>query len=79
MTAPPWFHRPNIFLEVDTERDFEMMSRLIDHFLKNGDEHFGLAQILDYLDHEPELAALNRDVPRRWWSLKEPAPRSSNG
>lgn len=69
--APAWFHRPNLFLEVDTERDFEMMSQLIGHFLERGCPHFGLGQILDYLDRNPDLAALNRDEPRSWWAFKE--------
>ena len=76
VTAPSWFRRPDLFLEVDTERDFEMMSRLIGHFIDSGQTHFGLAQILDYLDHHPELAALNRDEPRRWWALKDPVPEN---
>lgn len=74
VTAPPWFRRPDLFLEVDTPRDFEMMSALIGHFLDAGKEHFGLAEILDHLDRNPALAALNRDEPRRWWALKEKVP-----
>lgn len=69
--APPWFRRPDVFLEVDTPKDFEMMSALIGHFLERGLSHFGLGQILDYLDARPDLAALNRDEPRRWWAFKD--------
>lgn len=69
--APPWFHRPDLFLEVDTETDFEMISRLIGHFVDAGVHHFGTAQILEFLDKNPEVAAINRDVPRRWWQFKD--------
>lgn len=78
MLAPPWFHRPDVFLEVDTPKDFEMMSRLIAHFVEGGKTHFGLGQILDYLDGNPELAALNRDEPRRWWAFKDLARTPSD-
>jgi len=74
VTAPPWFRRPDLFLEVDTPRDFEMMSALIGHFFDVGKGHFSLAEILDYLDHNPALAALNRNEPRRWWAFKDKAP-----
>lgn len=77
VTAPPWFHHPDIFLEVDTPRDFEMMSRLIGHFMEQGRGHFGLAQILDYLEGNPDLAALNRDEPRRWWAFKDKVGENS--
>jgi len=79
VAAPPWFQRPNVFLEVDTEQDFRMMSQLIGHFIEAGQDHFGLAQILDYLDRHPELAALNRDVPRRWLSLKQTLQETPRG
>lgn len=77
VTAPPWFRRPDVFLEVDTPKDFEMMSALIGHFMERGLPHFGLAQILEYLDQRPDLAALNRDEPRRWWQFKDKAPEES--
>lgn len=79
VTAPAWFHRPNIFLEVDTERDFEMMSQLISYFFGKGNYHFGLAQILEYLDAHPEIAAYNRSEPRRWWAFKDIVNEDNHG
>lgn len=77
--APAWFRRPDVFLEVDTARDFEMMSELVGHFIDQGQRHFGLGQILDYLNQRPELAAMNRDEPRKWWVHKEEPSGESRG
>ena len=71
VSAPIWFHRPDVFIEVDTIRDFEMMEKLIGHFVIRGVDHFGLGQILEYFDQNPEVAALNRNEPRTWWAFKD--------
>lgn len=70
LKAPPYFHRPDIFLEVDTARDFEMLSLLISHFVECGKEHFSLSQILDFLETRPDLVELNQNEERRWWQFK---------
>lgn len=72
LAAPPHFHRPDIYVEVDTAVDFAMMTELVGHFFDRGVEHFGLGQILDFLDSRPDLAALNRQEERRWRQFKEP-------
>jgi spore coat polysaccharide biosynthesis protein SpsF len=79
VVAPRWFQRPDLFLEVDTPRDFEMMSALIGYFLDRNNRHFGLGQIIDYLDCHPEIAVLNRDEPRRWWAFKDAVDAAEHG
>ena len=75
--APSYFHRPDIFLEVDTPRDFEMLSQVISHFVERGKEHFSLSQILDFLETRPDLVKLNQSEERRWWQFKnKPAQKS---
>ena len=71
LKAPPHFHRPDIFLEVDTARDFEMMSVVISHFIDAGKEHFSLAQILDFLQSRPDLVRMNQNEERRYWQFKD--------
>ena len=70
LKAPPYFHRPDIFLEVDTARDFEMLSQVISHFIERGKEHFSLSQILDFLETRPDLVKWNQNEERRWWQFK---------
>lgn len=71
ITAPSWFWRPEIFLEVNTAKDFQMVEAVFMHFLERGKEHFSLSQILDFLDSRPDLVALNQNEERRWWQFKE--------
>ncbi len=56
--------RPDIHLDVDTEEDFCVITAIAEHFAPRTD--FTLAEILAFLDAHPTIAALNRDVPRRW-------------
>lgn len=74
LRAPPHYHRPEVFLEVDTAKDFAMVSAVFEHFLGRGREHFSLAQILDFLDGRPDLVKLNQAEERRWWRFKEKPP-----
>jgi len=69
--APKHFYRPDIFLEVDTLRDFEMISTVINHFIENGKDFFSLSQILDYLKLNPDVVKINQDEDRRYWQFKE--------
>lgn len=70
LRAPSHFHRPDIFLEVDTVRDFQMLSQVIAHFEEINKEHFSLSQILDFLETRPDLIQLNQNEERRWWQFK---------
>ena len=64
LEAPARLRRPDVFLEVDEQDDFDFASRVIEHF---GDDNlFSLSQVVEFLDASPELAARNRHVYRRW-------------
>ncbi len=62
--APPELRRPEIEIEVDTEEDFFVISAIFEHFADQPD--VGAAEIIAFLDADPELKARNRDVVRRW-------------
>lgn len=62
--APPPFHRPELELEVDTPEDMSVMQTILEHFA--GKPAYGLAELIAFLDANPDVAARNRDVPRRW-------------
>lgn len=70
MEAPPWFHQPDVYLEVDTAADFQVMQYVIGYFVEKGMEHFTLAQVLDMLRSNPKLTLLNSREERRWKTLR---------
>ncbi|OGX04557.1 MAG: hypothetical protein A3G87_05910 [Omnitrophica bacterium RIFCSPLOWO2_12_FULL_50_11] len=65
LEAPPWFHYPDLHLEVDTQEDFEVISAIYEHFYPSN-PGFCLAQVIDFMNAHPELAALNQQTERRW-------------
>jgi spore coat polysaccharide biosynthesis protein SpsF (cytidylyltransferase family) len=62
--APSEFHRPDLELEVDTPEDLVVMAAVLEHFAGRPD--FSLADVIAFMDAHSEVAAANRDVPRRW-------------
>ena len=70
ISAPSYFRHPDLFLEVDTVEDFEVMSSLIQYFVDKGSEHFSLTQILDFASNHPVLFSQNKFVERRWKKLR---------
>lgn len=70
LAAPAWFLRPDLFLEVDTPKDLDMVTQVFGHFDAAGASHFGLAQILEFLDDHPEVGDINRRENRTWWDIK---------
>ena len=69
--APSWFAAPNTYLEVDTKEDLTLLRSIVRHFVDRGQEHFGLAEILDLLRGQPNLQKGNVGVERRWKKLRE--------
>ena len=70
LEAPPWFHYPKLHLEVDTPEDFEVISRIFEHFHPENPD-FGLAQVIEFMNAHPELASLNAGVERRWKKFRQ--------
>jgi spore coat polysaccharide biosynthesis protein SpsF (cytidylyltransferase family) len=62
--APAEFRRPDIELEVDTAEDLAVIEQVLVHFADRRD--VGLAELIAFMDKNPDVAAANRDVPRRW-------------
>jgi spore coat polysaccharide biosynthesis protein SpsF len=62
--APPEFRRPEIELEVDTAEDLAVMEAVLQHFSDRPD--VGLAELIRFMDANPDIAAINRSVARRW-------------
>jgi len=62
--APSRWRRPDLVLEVDTIEDITVMKKIISQF--PGRTDFSLVEIIDYLDKNPAVSALNQGIPRRW-------------
>jgi spore coat polysaccharide biosynthesis protein SpsF len=56
--------RPDLTIEVDTAEDVEIVSAVIEHFHPRND--YSLAEIISFLDANPDIATLNQNVHRRW-------------
>ena len=67
--APAWFNFPEVYLEVDTPEDFEVVSQVYEH-LYHGNPAFGLMDVLDFMGAHPELASRNSRVERRWKAFR---------
>lgn len=74
LEAPPEFRQPELYLEVDTREDFEVVRAVYEHFYPRNPE-FGLAQILEFMKEHPELADRNRRVERRWKAYRQETVR----
>ena len=71
LEAPKYYHYPNIYLEVDTPEDFEMISIIFNYFDDKNIEHFSLAEILGFLSQNNELININNQVERRWKEFRK--------
>jgi spore coat polysaccharide biosynthesis protein SpsF len=65
LEAPPELHRPNIYLEVDTATDFEVLRTILEA-LYSRNPALPTEDVLGFLDAHPALAERNRHVERRW-------------
>jgi spore coat polysaccharide biosynthesis protein SpsF len=65
LEAPPWFHYPELHLEVDTQEDLDVVSAVYEHFYPVN-PGFGLAHVIDFANRHKELALSNSNVERRW-------------
>jgi spore coat polysaccharide biosynthesis protein SpsF len=71
LPAPTYYNFPDVFMEVDTPEDFVVVETIINHFHNNGQSHFSLSQILDFLNKNLELTQVNQNVERRWKEFRK--------
>ena len=71
LEAPSYYNYPNIYLEVDTAEDFEVISSIFTYFDDKGVEHFSLSEILEFLSKNNELVNINNQVDRRWKEFRK--------
>ena len=67
--APEHLYAPDLFIEIDTPKDFNVVSEIIEHFSSKSQTYFSTQMIIDFLRKKPELANHNKNVERRWAKL----------
>jgi len=54
--------RPDIRVTLDTKKDFKLISKIISHF---EDISFNMEDIIDFLEDNPELLSINKNVKQK--------------
>ena len=67
--ALPHLSRPDLSLEVDVSDDLTVIQAVMQAF--DGRTNLPLEKIIDYMDKNPELAASNRNITRRWTQYRD--------
>jgi spore coat polysaccharide biosynthesis protein SpsF len=70
LEAPPWYHYPDLHLEVDTIEDFRVVTAIYEA-LYPSNPNFLLPHIVEFMRHNPALAESNRNIPRRWKKFRQ--------
>lgn len=68
--APKRLNKPDLYLEVDTLEDFELIKHVINHFFEINKENFTAYDLIDFFESNPELSLLNNKIERRWKSFR---------
>jgi len=69
--APAWYRQPEMYLEVDTEKDFKMMKELIGYFCNKKQEYFTLLEVISLLKDFPEISRINNNEERLWKTFRK--------
>jgi len=70
MTAPQHLREPDMYVEVDTDEDLQVLRAIVGLFTQNGFLDFRIADVIRLLKDNPDLASRNQNVVRRWKSLR---------
>ena len=71
ITAPDDLFYPDLYLEVDTEQDFEVINSIICHFSSLNKQYFSIREIIEFLLSNPKIASKNQNIKRRWKEFRE--------
>ena len=64
-------NEPDLYLEIDTIEDYEMLKKFIPIVISQYGENFSLRDIIKVSKKEKELCKLNSSVNRRWKKYRE--------
>lgn len=71
LEAPDYLKDPELYLEVDTQSDYELLNRVIEHFKGRGIDHFNSLQIIELFKAHPEWKKHNNTEDRRWRQFRQ--------
>ena len=71
LEAPKKWSRPELAMEVDTEEDISVVTKVIEYFESKGIDNFTIGDIIDFMDDNPKIRKLNATIPRRWKKFRE--------
>ena len=63
--APKELFYPELELELDTEEDFYVISKIIENLYPKNN-NFSTIDVIEFLDQHPKIRDFNKEVPRRW-------------
>ncbi|HAY46269.1 MAG TPA: spore coat biosynthesis protein F [Gammaproteobacteria bacterium] len=66
LEAPSYLYYPDLYMEVDTPEDFQVMTFVIENMMARGHLIFSIDQVVDLLLDNPDISSINRKVNRRW-------------
>lgn len=68
LIAPEKFRRPNYSVTLDTYEDYEVIKVIFEHMKAQYNDRYGIAEITDFLDKNPQISKMNGNVPRKGFS-----------
>jgi len=68
--APKNLYYPDLELELDSEEDFHVIKKIIENLYKLNDD-FSALEIIEFLDKNPDIRDLNKNVYRRWKKMRD--------
>ena len=66
LEAPIYLSEPDIYMEVDTAEDFEVMTFIFENMKALGNQFFSIYDVITLLKQNPKIAKLNSNIDRRW-------------
>ena len=65
------YNKPNLYLEIDSPEDFQMLEKLIPIVIKDRGIDFSLKDIINISNRERTLSLSNTKVERKWKKFRE--------
>lgn len=64
--APEELYFPDMEIELDDEKDFQVIKAIFEHFYKINKPDFNAHDVVEFLNKNKHLQQINRDVKRLW-------------
>ena len=68
LVAPLRLRRPNYSVTLDTQEDYRVINQVYDEMSKLYGRDYGIIEITDFLDNNPEIVKINGQVQRKGYS-----------